>query len=220
MTAATTVEETTRDVIYALEGTLLEACSCEVLCPCWIGEDADHGTCEAFNAYHLDNGVIRGVDVSGLSYVTVHQVPGNILNGNWRAVWFISEEATDEQFAAIRDAFSGELGGPLADLADLFGEVMDVKRAPIVHQTVHGKGTLQIGDVVSGEMEPYRSPDGETITTLRDSLFSTVPGSPAYVAKASHNRADLPQYGLVWSFEGRNAIQSDWKLVHRSDGAA
>lgn len=220
MTAATKAAETTSEVIYALEGTLLEACSCEVLCPCWIGEDADYGTCEAFNAYRLDRGVISGVDVSGLSYVTVHQVPGNILDGNWRAVWFISEQATDQQFAAIRDAFSGRLGGPLADLADLFGEVMDVRRAPIVHQTVQGTGTLRIGEVVSSEMAPYRSADGQTITTLRDSLFSTVPGSPAYVAKASHNRADLPEYGLVWSFEGRNAIQSDWKIVHRSVGAA
>lgn len=216
----TTTDQTSGGLVYALHGTLLEACSCEVLCPCWIGEDADHGTCEAFNAYHLDSGVIGGVDVSGLSFVTVHQVPGNILQGDWRAVWFISEEASDEQFDAIHDAFAGRLGGPLADLADLFGEVMDVKRAPITHETVQGKGRLLIGDVVSGEMEPYRSPDGQTITTLRDSLFSTVPGSPAYVAKASHNRVDLPDYDLVWSFEGRNAIQSDWTIEHRAEAVA
>lgn len=219
MTTHEQATTTTTSASYTLEGSLLEACSCEVLCPCWIGEDADHGTCEAFNAYHLDSGVIRGVDVSGLSFVTVHQIPGNVLAGNWRAVWFISEEATDEQFDAIRAVFSGELGGPLADLADLFGEVMDVKRAPITHTTVQGKGSLRIGDVVSGEMEPYRSPDGKSVTTLRDSLFSTVPGSPAYVAKASHNRANLPEYNLVWSFEGRNAIQSDWRIVHSGEAA-
>jgi hypothetical protein len=197
---------------YQLEGSLLEACSCEVLCPCWIGEDPDHGTCEAFNAYHLDSGTIRGVDVSGLSFVTVHRIPGNVLAGNWRAAWYISAEASDEQFAAIHDAFAGRLGGPLADLAGLFGEIVAVERAEIRHETRGGKGTLRIGDVVYGEMEPYRSPDGKSVTTLRDSLFSTVPGSPAYVAKASRNRADLPQHDFVWDFEGRNAIQSDWKL--------
>jgi hypothetical protein len=37
-------------VVYELEGTLLEACSCGVLCPCWIGEDPDGGACDAFNA--------------------------------------------------------------------------------------------------------------------------------------------------------------------------
>jgi hypothetical protein len=199
---------------YQFEGSLLEACSCEVLCPCWIGEDPDHGTCQSFVAYHFDRGSIRGIDVSGLSLVTVNDIPGNVLAGNWRTVWFVSDEASDEQFEAIRDAFGGSLGGPLADLAGLYGEIMDVKRAPIVHETREGRGVLRIGDVVSGEMEPYTAPDGSTITTLRDSIFSTVPGSPAYVAKAEHVRAELPEYDMVWSYEGSNAIQSDWKLAH------
>jgi hypothetical protein len=199
---------------YELEGSLLEACSCEVLCPCWIGEDPDRGTCESFNAYHFDKGTIAGVDVSGLSFVTVNRIPGNVLAGNWRAVWFISDDASDAQFAAIRDAFEGKLGGPLADLAGLFSEVVDVRRAPILHETRQGRGVLRVGDVVSGEMRPYTAPDGETITTLRDSIFSTVPGSPAYVAKAEHLRAELPDDDMVWSYEDSNAIQSDWKLVH------
>ena len=62
-------------------------------------------------------------------------------------------------------------------------------------------------------MEPYRSGDG-TITTLRDSIFSTVPGSPAYVSKSAINRVNLPQYGMVWEFEGRNAIQADYRMEH------
>jgi hypothetical protein len=94
------------------------------------------------------------------------------------------------------------------------GEVVAIERAPIVHETSDGKGTLRIGQVVSAEMEPFRSPDNVTITTLRDSLFSTVPGSPAYVARAHHHRVDLPQHGMVWSFEGRNAIQSDYHITH------
>lgn len=203
-------------IAYSLEGTLLEACSCGTLCPCWVGEDPDLGYCEAFNAYHFDRGTIRGIDVTGLSFVTVHRIPGNVLKGNWRAVWYISGEASDDQFAAIRDAFEGKLGGPLADLAALFGEVLAVERAPIEHKSVAGKGTLRIGDFVSSEMAPFTGADGKTLTTLRDSLFSTVPGSPAYVAKASHNSVNLPQYGMVWSFEGRNAIQSDWTIVHRT----
>ena len=203
----------TTETGYQLEGSLLEACSCGVLCPCWIGEDPDGGACEAVNAYHFDSGTIRGVDVSGLSFVTVHRIPGNVLAGNWRAVWFISDEASDEQLDAIRDAFAGKLGGPLGDLAGLYGEVLDVKRAPIVHEIRDGRGALRIGEVVSSDMHPYTAPDGST-TTLRDSLFSTVPGSPAYVAKADHLRVNLPEYDYVWSFEGRNAIQADWKLVH------
>ncbi|MFI5019627.1 MAG: DUF1326 domain-containing protein, partial [Dongiales bacterium] len=30
---------------YRLEGDLLEVCDCNILCPCWVGEDPDNGTC-------------------------------------------------------------------------------------------------------------------------------------------------------------------------------
>jgi hypothetical protein len=35
---------------YQLEGQLLEVCNCNVLCPCWIGEDPDNGTCLSMQA--------------------------------------------------------------------------------------------------------------------------------------------------------------------------
>ena len=203
-------------VVYDLEGSLLEACSCGVLCPCWVGADPDGGTCSSFNAYRFERGEICGIDVSGLSFINVCYIPGNVLTpGSWQVVSFVDDRASDEQYKAILDAYHGRLGGPLADLATLVGEVIAVERAPITHETRDGKGTLRIGDVVSAEMEPFRSPDGATITTLRDSLFSTVPGSPAYVARAQSHTVDLPQYGMEWSYEGRNAIQSDYHITHR-----
>jgi len=200
-------------VVYDLQGTLLEACSCGVLCPCWVGEDPDGGACDAFIAYHFDGGTIRGIDIGGLSLVNVVKIPGNVLTpGSWKIVMFVDQRATDEQLQALTDAYSGKLGGPLADLAGLVGEVLDVRRAPIEHEITGGVGTLRVGDFVSAEMKPFANADG-TATTLRDSLFSTVPGSPAYVSKASRNTVNLPQYGMVWSFEGRNAIQSDYRIT-------
>ena len=199
--------------VYDLQGTLLEACSCGVLCPCWIGQDPDQGTCDAITAYHFDAGTIRGVDVSGLAVVNVVQIPGNILAGGWRVVQYVDDRASDEQLRAILDAYQGRLGGPLADLAGLVGEVLAVERAPITHQTRGGMGVLRVADAVSAEMEPFKGP-GDRTTTLHDSIFSTVPGSPAYVAVAHRHTVNLPQYGMVWSFTGRNAIQSDYHMVH------
>jgi hypothetical protein len=222
--AATDREETvmtmteraaTTRTVYDLEGTLLEACSCGVLCPCWVGADPDGGSCDAFNAYRFERGTIRGIDVSGLSFINVCHIPGNVVTpGSWQVVSFVDDRASEEQFQAILDAYHGRLGGPLADLAGLVGEVVAVERAPIVHEIRDGAGTLRIGEVVSAEMAPFRSADGATVTTLRDSLFSTVPGSPAYVGRAHHHTVNLPGHGMVWSFEGRNAIQSDYHIVH------
>ena len=77
---------------YQLEGSLLEVCDCNTLCPCWIGEDPDGGTCQSVVAYHLDKGLIRGVDVSGLTLVSVVHIPGNVLQATG-ANWFWSTTA-------------------------------------------------------------------------------------------------------------------------------
>lgn len=197
---------------YQLKGTLLEACSCGVLCPCWIGEDPDLGQCWAANAYHFDTGTIAGVDVSGLNLVNVVHIPGNVLTpGSWRLVMFVDDKASDEQKDVMVRLFKGELGGPIADLAGLIGEVVAVESAAITHKVVEGNGTLRIEGVLDAEMSPYRGADG-TVTTLRDSLFSTVPGSPAWVGKASKLVVTLPQYGMEWSYENTNAIQADYQI--------
>ena len=201
---------------YQLEGTLLEVCSCNTLCPCWIGEDPDNGTCDTVIAYNLTSGKIRGVDVSGLSIVNVGHIPGNVLDGNWRIAVYVDDRASDEQMEAMLDAFNGKLGGPLADLAGLVGEVVSVERAPISHTIIDGAGTLNVGDKVDCAMHPYRGPDG-SITTLTNSVFSTVPGAPAYVAIADHERINIPEHGYQWELENKNAIQSDWKIDYRGE---
>jgi hypothetical protein len=198
---------------YELEGSLLEVCTCDVLCPCWIGEDPDGGECLSVVAYHFDRGTVAGVDISGLTVASAVHIPGNILAGNWKQVLFVDDAATDEQHDVLVKLFTGELGGPLADLAQLVGDRVAIERAPISHEIVDGAGSLKVGDVIEAQMHPYTGPDGST-TTLHNSIFSTVPGSPAYVGVADHQKIDLPQYGLQWEESKRNAIQSDWKMVH------
>ncbi len=194
---------------YVLDGTLLEACSCGGPCPCWVGDDPDGGRCDSVNAYHIDRGQVGGVDVSNLSFVQVNQIPGNVLAGNWRAVFYIDDNATPEQQEAVLNVFGGKLGGPLADVASLVGERVAVHYVPIEHRVEGGKGTLRVGQVVDAEMAPYTDANGRP-TTIHDTVFSTIPGSPAYLAKASHHRVNIPEYGMIWEFSGRNAIQGDF----------
>lgn len=201
--------QATKQKTYSLDGTLLEACSCMAPCPCWIGEDPDGGSCDSFNAYHIDQGQINGVDVSGLTLVNVAQIPGNVLAGNWRIVIYLDDKATAEQQEAILNAFGGKLGGPLADLAGLIGEVVRIYPVPIEHRVEGGKGTLRVGEVLDAEMAPYVDATGKP-TTIHETVFSTIPGSPAYVAKASRHRVNIPEHGMAWEFNGRNAIQGNF----------
>lgn len=200
---------TTATVTYQLDGQILEACSCSTPCPCWIGEDPDGGTCDSIIAYHVEQGQVLGIDVSGLTLVKIVYIPGNVLAGNWRAVIYVDAKGTKEQQEALIKVFTGELGGALADLAHLVSETLDVRVAPIEYHIQNAQGTIQIEKILSAEMAPYRSADRK-LTKLIDSIFSTIPGSPAYVAKASHHQINLPEFNLVWEYKGRNAIQGQF----------
>lgn len=192
---------------YHLEGRLLEVCDCRVLCPCWIGEDPDNGTCKGFVAWHFDKGAINGVDVADRTVVCLAAIPGNVLQGNWKAAMYLDDGATASQQQALLDVYTGKLGGPVGELVQLIGEVVSVEKVPITFEVHQGTGSLRVGDVGMAELEPYVGPHGKN-TTLTDSIFSTVPGSPAYVGKATSYKAKNPKLGIDVNLMGHNAIQS------------
>ena len=190
-----------------LEGRLLEVCDCRVLCPCWIGEDPDNGTCDSVLAYRFDKGTIDGVDVAGRTIALVSHIPGNVLNGNFRIAVYLDEGTSDAQHEAILNVYTGKLGGPVAELAKLVGEVVSVERAPITFDVHEGRGTLTVSNVSHAELEPYKGPDGST-TVLSNTIFSTVPGAPVFVGKATIYRSKHPALGHDLELRGQNALQS------------
>lgn len=196
---------------YHLEGRLLEVCTCRVLCPCWIGEDADSGTCDSIVAWHVDKGAIDGVDVSGNTIAAVCHIPGNILKGNWTAAIYLSDSASKEQEEALLKVFTGQAGGPVADIAKLIGTVVSVERAPIGFDVVGGKGTLRIGTDYHAELEPYLGPNGVQ-TTLSETIFSTVPGAPVFVGKAPVYRSKNAAIGIDVDLKNHNALQSTFQF--------
>jgi hypothetical protein len=192
---------------YHLEGRLLEVCNCRVLCPCWIGEDPDPGTCDTIVSWHFDKGIIDGVDVAGTTIAIIAHLPGNILKGNWRVAVYVSDNATDKQQEALLNVYTGKLGGPVADLVKLIGEVVSVERVPIAFAVQGGKGTIKIGEVAYAELEPYLGATGGT-TTLSDTIFSTVPGAPVFVGKSPRYRSKNKALGIDLDIKDHNALQS------------
>jgi len=203
---------TTAGTKYQLDGRLLEVCTCDVICPCWVGLDPDGGTCDSALGWHIDTGTIQGVDVSGLTIAISVHIPGNVLKGNWRALVYVDDKATSGQQDALLSVFTGQLGGPIADLVSLIGEVIGVERVPITFTVDKGRGTLRIGQTVEAELVPLTGPTGE-LTTLHESIFSTIPGSPAYVSKAEHFRANVPAMGHDLDLQNHNAVQGTFHFV-------
>ena len=198
--------------MYRLEGRFLEVCTCEVLCPCWVGADPDDGACDGIVAWHIDHGAIQGVDVSGLTVALSMHIPGNILKGNWRALVYLDDRATPAQHDALRSVFTGELGGPVAELTSLIGEVVGVERVPITFQADRGKGILIIGQAVQAAFTPLAGPTGAP-TMLHESVFPTISGEPAYVGQTQQFGSQIPALGHDVNVQGHNAIQSTFRYV-------
>ncbi len=196
---------------YRLEGDLLEVCNCDVLCPCWIGEDPDRGHCDSALAYRITSGAIGGLDVGGVVMASVVKIPGNVFAGGWRRQLYIDTGASDGQAGALVEAMAGRLGGPLADLAALVSDDLPPQRAGVVFDLHEGRGRFAIAGISEAVMAPYRGPNGE-VTTLNNSAFSTIPGSAAYVAKAERFRLRHPGLGLDLDIAGKNAIQGTFRF--------
>ncbi len=177
-----------------------------------MGADPDGGLCDSALGWHIDNGTIQGVDVSGLTIALSVHIPGNVLKGNRRALVYVDEKATQAQQDALLAVFTGKLGGPIADLAALIGEVVGVERVPITFTVQQGKGTLLIGQTVQAELMPLTGPTGEP-TTLHESIFSTIAGSPAYVSRAEHYRSQVPALGHDLSLQNHNAVQGSFRFI-------
>jgi len=199
---------------YEIEGRLLEVCTCNVVCPCWVGEDPDGGTCDSSLGWHINQGTVEGVDVSGLTLALSVHIPGNILTpASWKAAVFVDDRATDEQADALLKVFTGKLGGAIADLAGLIGEVVAVERVPITFTVEGGKGRLAIGSIAEAELVPYTGATGKP-TVLADTVFSTIPGSSVYVSKADRFVRNGSQHGLPSvDRKGKSALQGYFRFA-------
>lgn len=206
---ATATEATT----YQIEGRLLEVCTCNTLCPCWVGEDPDGGTCDSILAWYVDEGSVQGVDVSDRVIALSVHIPGNVLAGNWKAVVYVDDRCTEEQQGALLKVFTGELGGAIADLAGLVGEVVAVERVPVTFTVQGGEGVVKLGDAAEARLAPFKGATGET-TALHDTIFTTIPGSPAFPGKAEMFRRAGSEHGLSdVDLSGRNAIQGSFRFA-------
>jgi hypothetical protein len=77
----------------------------------------------------------------------------------------------------LLNAWTGRLGGPVADLARLFGEVTSTGRAPIT-VTADGGGRLKIGQEIQADTALLREAEGR-LTSIEESVLSAAPGATA-----------------------------------------
>jgi hypothetical protein len=191
---------------WNLRGSYAETCSCELMCPCNLTftHGATYDYCRATLAFHIREGAVDGTDLSGRRVVTIIDTPKVMTDGNWRLGMFVDDQASDEQFDKLVQVFGGQLGGPMAALAPLVGEVVGVERAAI---DMHDDGLLhsvRVGDVIEFQVEdivPFGKENGEPVRF--DGMFHPA-GSNLTMAEARTSRIDA--FGI--RYEGKTGLST------------
>jgi hypothetical protein len=196
---------------WKLKGSYVETCSCELMCPCNLSLDhgATYDFCRVTLVFDIREGEIDGTDIGGLKVAAIADTPKVMTDGNWRLGVFIDARATDEQADKLVQVFSGQLGGPMAALTPLVGEMLGVERVPI---EVLGDGlrhSVRVGDAIDFEIEDIVPFGVETGQPVRfDGMFHPV-GSDLTMAEARRSRINA--FGIQYEAKtGLSKSEFSW----------
>jgi len=192
---------------WSIKGSYFETCSCELMCPCNMSFDhgATYDYCRVTLVFHIREGDVEGTDVGGVKLALVADTPKVMTEGNWRVGLFV-DAASDEAADKITAVFAGQLGGPMAGLAPLIGEMLGVERAPIEIVEEGLEHSVRIGDAVDFMVEdivPFGSETGEPVRLT--GMFHPV-GSELTAAEAK--RSSISAFGI--EYEGKTGLSSEF----------
>jgi hypothetical protein len=191
---------------WNLKGTYFETCSCELMCPCNLSFDhgATYDYCRVVLVFNIASGEIEGDDVSGRKVAVVAESPKVMTEGNWRLGMFVDDGASDEELEKLAAVFSGQMGGPMAGLAPLVGEVLGVERASFEVREDGLVHSAKIGDAVDFEVQdivPFGIESGEPAKLV--GVFHPV-GSELTAAEAK--RSSISAFGI--EYEGKTGLSA------------
>src|SRR5689334_22581749 len=191
---------------WNLRGRYVETCSCELMCPCNL--TLDHGAtydfCRATLAFDIAEGEIDGTQVRGRRVVAIIDTPKVMTDGNWRLGMFVDDEATDEQFDKLVKVFGGQLGGPMAALGPLVGEVVGIERAAIELDHDGLRHSVRVSDKIDFEVEdivPFGTEDGRPVRF--DGMFHPVAPN---LTMAEARRSRINAFGIA--YEGKTGLSA------------
>jgi hypothetical protein len=191
---------------WSLKGSYVETCSCELMCPCNLSFDhgATYDFCRATLVFDIREGQIDGTDIAGRRIAIIIDTPKVMTDGNWRLGVFIDDEATDDQADKLTQVFSGQLGGPMAGLAPLVGEILGVERAKIDVQDDGVRHSVRIGDAIDFEVEdivPFCVETGQPVRF--DGMFHPVASN---LTMAEAKRSKIDAFGI--QYEGKSGLST------------
>jgi len=195
---------------WHIKGELALSCNCTVFCPCVLslGQHAPtEGYCQTWAGVRIDNGRFGDVDLSGLKFGFMADIPGRLARGNWTMALLVDDKATAQAVKALTWIMTGRAGGSTGLLKILAGNFLGVRQIPITYEIRGETRIIQMEKIIDGALTPVKGKDQGSVV-IRNSEYWIAPD--VTVARAEKSRFRL--FGRNWNFEGRSAeiCRLDW----------
>jgi hypothetical protein len=190
---------------WSISGSYLGGCSCAVVCGCAVDakphDPQGREECVGCTAFHVAEGHLDDVDLSGVDFAFYNHFPSNLTSGDWKIGLVVDDRASDAQTDALERIVSGREGGAFGELSQFFGEYLGLERASISLSDGE-KPRLSIAGKTQLEFEALRGPDGGP-TTMKNAMFGFAPEFTL-----GRTRGTSQAFGL--SFEPEYGEHSDY----------
>ena len=172
---------------WRMRGTVMEACNCNVTCPCNFGGDPTQGQCEAILGLRIEEGNFGATRLDGLNVVLYFTTPGKVFDGNWTLGVYLDQRADQQQSEALGTILSGQAGGWFAPVSGLIGTALPAKQVPISFETIDGEHRITVPGLldVGTEQIPNPMAPGQTLDTTVSGLCVPFYTDPAHVRRSS-----------------------------------
>jgi hypothetical protein len=205
---------TQNSTTFNFAGDLFDACSCHAPCPCWVGQTADNEECDSSRLYHITSGTIDGVEVNGLSVVTLERTPVPARNAGWQKVILIDRKADKKQREALQKFFLGQIGDQFTDLHELMGNRVDVESADISFSHDENRDPIiKVHGIMLAEMKPFRGDNGQPITM--QNAKKGVANATTLIGYSKIHSVTAAKYNFDWSFTKRSAMLTKFEYKNR-----
>ena len=180
---------------WQISGQYAETCNCDYLCPCVTTAmaQATYGYCVFAAGFRIDRGHYNGTPLDGRSFVLVCRTQGNMIEGNFSVGLIVDDGADEKQTEAMKAIATGEAGGPMANLAPMFGTFLGVETAPVKIQGGDREWSVSAGKFVDETAEGALSLSGQQ-------MYLDNTGHPANdrLALATAKKSHLHAFGIDW----------------------
>jgi len=195
---------------YRVRGAYFESCNCEAICPCRMiggvpGGRSTYGVCYGVLSWHIEEGHVGAVDVSGLAAAIVCRYDDDEPGSPWSIVLHVDEHGDEQQRAAVASVLLGDLGGTHVSKLPWVRKarhLIEVRTSPIELVSGAAGHRLRVGSAIS--VRATRPVETDV------PVACVIPGYDRAGRELYADELTVDDDPFAWELEGNCAYASDF----------